>query len=502
MREARIMRKPVLPYPEVCHSLHSSDPFAAEAKILLGFAQYNLQATTDRAQRVHQLASTVNMDSLEARTRAAWADCLELSKATLSHLGRLTGSAGTTTSPDDAQTWLSAAVANQQTCRNGFLELNLASKLWSLPFTSNNVSELLSNSLAMHKAGAASRPSGARRLLSGGFPTWISVFDRKFLQSPTMNADVVVATDGSGNYTTISEAVAAWRNLRTGTERFVIYVKAGVYRENVEVHMNNLMLVGDGIDKTVVTGSRNVPDGRWTTFRSATFAAVGDGFIARDMTFENTAGPEKRQAVALRSGSDLSIFYRCSFKGYQDTLYVHSQRQFYRECDVYGTVDFIFGDAVVVLQNCNIFVRRPMDNQTNTVTAQGRIDPNQNTGISIHNSTVTAALDFKPVQGSFKTFLGRPWRNYSRTVFMQSNLDDLIDPAGWLEWDDQFALCTLYYGEYENTGVGAGTGERISWPGYHIITCASEAQNFTVSNFLSGDLWIPENEVPFSSGLL
>lgn len=127
------------------------------------------------------------------------------------------------------------------------------------------------------------------------------------------------------------------------------------------------------------------------------------------MTFENTAGPQKHQAVALRSSSDFSVFYSCSFKGYQDTLYVHSQRQFYRNCDIYGTIDFIFGDAIVVLQNCNIFVRKPMSSQQNTVTAQARKDPNENTGIVIHNSRVMAASDLRPVQGTFKTFLGRPW---------------------------------------------------------------------------------------------
>jgi len=102
-------------------------------------------------------------------------------------------------------------------------------------------------------------------------------------------------------------------------------------------------------------------------------AVVGDGFIARDITVQNTAGAANHQAVALRSGSDLSVFYRCSFEGYQDTLYVHSERQFYRECDIYGTVDFIFGNAAVVIQNCNIYPRYP-PNKTNTITAQGTIN--------------------------------------------------------------------------------------------------------------------------------
>lgn len=123
------------------------------------------------------------------------------------------------------------------------------------------------------------------------------------------------------------------------------------------------------------------------------------------MTFENTAGPGKHQVVAIRVSADRSVFYRCSFRGYQDTLFAVSQRQFYCKCPIYGTVDFIFGNAAVVLQDCNIYVRRPMAHQANMITAQGRDDPNQNTGISIHASRVRPAPDFQSVKSSFRTYL-------------------------------------------------------------------------------------------------
>lgn len=229
-------------------------------------------------------------------------------------------------------------------------------------------------------------------------------------------------------------------------------------------------------------------------------AVVGDGFIGRDITFRNTAGPQNHQAVALRSGSDLSVFYKCSFEGYQDTLYVHSERQFYRDCNIYGTVDFIFGNAAVVFQNCNIYPRNP-PNKTNTITAQGRTDPNQNTGIIIQNCIVTAASDLKPVESSVKTYLGRPWKEYSRTVFMTTNLGSLINPAGWMEWDGDFALSTLYYAEYKNTGSGSSTANRVKWAGYHVLTSASQVNQFTVGNFLAGNSWLPATNVPFTSGL-
>ncbi|KAM0821315.1 hypothetical protein ACQ4PT_072326 [Festuca glaucescens] len=230
-------------------------------------------------------------------------------------------------------------------------------------------------------------------------------------------------------------------------------------------------------------------------------AVVGAGFLARDLTVENAAGPSKHQAVALRVNADLSAFYRCSFVGYQDTLYAHSLRQFYRDCDVYGTVDFIFGDAAVVLQNCNLYARRPDPGQKNVFTAQGREDPNQNTGISVQGCKVAAAADLVPVQANFSSYLGRPWKQYSRTVFMQSKMESLIHPRGWLEWNGTFALDTLYYAEYMNRGPGADTSARVAWPGYRVLTSAVDAGNFTVQSFVQGDLWLNSSSFPYSLGL-
>lgn len=228
-------------------------------------------------------------------------------------------------------------------------------------------------------------------------------------------------------------------------------------------------------------------------------AVSGDGFIARGITFENTAGPEKESAVALRSSSDTSIFFDCSFKGYQDTLYVHTKRQFYRNCDIYGTVDIIFGDAAAVLQNCNIYLRKPIAQQKNIITAQGRTNPDSNTGIVVHNSRVVAGPELAPVVRSVKTYLGRPWKEYSRTVYIKCLLGPLIDPEGWLPWNGDFALSTLYYGEYMNVGPGANTGGRVNWPGYHPVMSTEEAEMFSVRSILDGDSWLPATGVPFTS---
>lgn len=221
-------------------------------------------------------------------------------------------------------------------------------------------------------------------------------------------------------------------------------------------------------------------------------AVSGKGFIARDMTFQNTAGPENHQAVALRVDSDQSAFYRCSMEGYQDTLYAHSLRQFYRECRISGTIDFIFGNGAAVLQNCKIFTRVPLPLQKVTITAQGRKNPHQSTGFSFQDSYIFATQP---------SYLGRPWKQYSRTVFMNTYMSGLVQPRGWLEWYGNFALGTLWYGEYKNYGPGASLSGRIKWPGYHVIRDATTASYFTAGRFIDGRSWLPATGVRFTMGL-
>ncbi|RZC50745.1 hypothetical protein C5167_019174 [Papaver somniferum] len=336
------------------------------------------------------------------------------------------------------------------------------------------------------------------------FPSWVTMRDRKLLETlpNAVTANVVVAKDGSGRFKSVQEAVtAAPNNTKT---RYVIHVKKGVYKEKVEIgkkKKKNLMIVGDGMDATVITGSLNFIDGT-STYNSATVVVQGDGFIAQDVCFQNTAGPEKHQAVAIRVGADQTVSSRCKFDAYQDTLYAHSLHQFYRDCSITGTVDFIFGNAAMVVPNSKVIARKPMKNQNNMCTAQGRTDPNQNTGTSIQNCNVIASSDLEPVKGSFKTFLGRPWKAYSRTVYMESFLGDLINPAGWAEWNASNPFTrTLYYGEYANRGPGAGTANRVKWPGYHVIKNAAEAEKFTVAELIQGGVWLKSTGVAFTEGL-
>ncbi|KAI6706708.1 hypothetical protein NL676_009670 [Syzygium grande] len=228
---------------------------------------------------------------------------------------------------------------------------------------------------------------------------------------------------------------------------------------------------------------------------------MAPNFVMVGITFRNTAGPHKGPAVAMITRGNLSVFSCCSFEGYQDTLWMQLNKQFYRECDVYGTIDFIFGDTTVVFQNCNIYPRLPSIGNGNMIAAQGRDMEEFKTSMSFQNCTIRAADDLASSNRSVETYLGRPWRLYSRVVFMQSFMDGLINPAAWHIWDVQLQVDLLYYAEHNNRGPGSNTKDRVKWPGYHVIG-AKEAVNFTVSNFLQGDVWLPQTGVPYIGGLI
>lgn len=510
--------KKFTPFPQECES-YARSYSVSQPPPIKGFPDFfklALQSAFTTAATVTKNAYSLGPNLKDPKEKAAWADCVELYELALHHLNK-TISPVTKHTNEDAQTWISSALTYYETCKDGFSDLALSNSP-ILPLVANDdVSHLISNALAINKKNGVSNvtndepvlPAGFKKLQvhgggeGGGWPSWLRPGDRKLLQQSNLLAtwvNLVVAQDGSGDYTTVSEAVAA-ATKRSGNGRFVIHIRAGTYQENVVIGsgVENVMLLGDGIGQTIITGSRSVGGGS-TTFRSATVSAQGPGFIAQGITFRNTAGPLNHQAVALLSASDLSVFYQCNLEGYQDTLYVFSNRQFYRDCNIYGTVDFIFGNAAVVIQNCNIFAHFPPAT-TNTLTAQGRTDPNQNTGIIIHRCQVAPALDLIYKIAEVNTYLGRPWKAYSRTVYMETVLHDLINPAGWMPWNGDFALNTLYYAEYRNTGPGSYTAKRVNWPGYHIIETAAVASQFTVANFIAGDSWLPAIRVPFIAGL-
>ncbi|KAJ9537646.1 hypothetical protein OSB04_030379 [Centaurea solstitialis] len=579
-------------HPELCYSTLSDIPHLSKTvKTPKDVIELAVNRTKETVERNYFTIKKITLrPNLTKREKIALHDCLEMVSDTLRELNEITAlleayptKKGIRRHVDDMLTLMSTTLTNQETCVDGFSHDKHDEQVReSLIAGEVHAEKLCSNSLAMLKnmtdtdmaENQVEMEKKGRKLLDDKWPEWLSAGDRRLLQSGTVTPNVVVAADGSGDFTTVSAAVAAAPS--SSSSRYVIRIAAGVYRENVDIPSGkrNLMFLGSGRTTTIITASRSVVGGS-TTFNSATVgvgsivnhflvvyvrtaesatrglgamsgqrrmtrcdswegielkggphskpppprvalssiltfttkkllnnaAAVGAGFLARDITFQNTAGPSGQQAVALRVGSDLSAFYRCDMLAYQDTLYVHSNRQFYINCYIAGTVDFIFGNAAAVLQDCDIHARRPNPGQRNMVTAQGRSDPNQNTGIVIQKSRIGATSDLLPVQGSFPSYLGRPWREYSRTVVMQSTISNVINPAGWFPWNGDFALNTLYYGEYQNTGAGADTSNRVTWAGYRVITSATEAQGFTAGSFIGGGNWLAGTGFPFSLGL-
>ncbi|CAN0908721.1 Probable pectinesterase/pectinesterase inhibitor 25 [Linum grandiflorum] len=547
-------------YPKLCRSLLSPTFGGSSSNDSYSLGKFSVKQCTKQASRLSKLLHNLLSHRDKDRSRltpleiGALEDCLELSDTNFEFLDSVSSELKDAEAMSDelvekVTTLLSGTVTNQQTCIDGLVQASSGSGSGSAVIGSGvglssmgNSTQLYSVALGLVTRALDRKLRKRRKNKGGGFgfnggPIGRGVREplqnlikelhkrsgckksgscsrlERNLQSETNSGGnngilvydyVIVSPSGDDNFTSITQAVAiAPNNTKPEDGYFVIYAKEGIYEEYVVItkHKKNIMLIGDGINRTVITGNHSFIDG-WTTYNSSSFAVSGERFAAVDVTFRNTAGPEKHQAVALRNNADLSTFYRCSFEGYQDTLYVHSLRQFYRECDVYGTVDFIFGNAAAVFQNCNLYARKPLPNQKNAFTAQGRTDPYQVTGISIQNCTIEAAPDLK-ASGANATmnYLGRPWKMYSRTVVMESYIGDLIQPVGWLEWNGSVGLDTLYYGEFRNYGPGSDTGRRVQWPGYSLMNL-TDALNFTVYNLTTGDTWLPYADVPFNGGLM
>uniref|UniRef100_A0A7N0UGV8 Pectinesterase n=1 Tax=Kalanchoe fedtschenkoi TaxID=63787 RepID=A0A7N0UGV8_KALFE len=366
--------------------------------------------------------------------------CIELLQLTVTHLQTsVISNLSIPSRVHDVQALLSAASTNQHTCLDGVAESKSETIVDDhFKISLVNISNQLNNALAMAaKLPAAEKPGNSSSsslkyvypVSEDGHPTWMTDEDRQNIVSENNECDLVVAKDGSGNFTTINEALNAAPNERS--TRFVIYIKAGAYFENVVVtsKKKNIMLVGDGYDKTWIKGNRNAVDG-WPTYQSAVLAVEGEGFIAKNMAIENYAGPTKFQAVALRTTADRAAFFRCRIAGYQDTLFVHSLRQFFRECEIYGTIDFIFGNSAVVFQKCSLYARRPLSYQYIVFTAQGRTSRDQTTGISIMESKMEAASDMVPDKNLFKS-----WYTYNHASKRGNRYTTYYDALYFINYD-------------------------------------------------------------------
>ncbi|KAG0523834.1 hypothetical protein BDA96_07G157100 [Sorghum bicolor] len=473
----------------------------------------------------------------DPRVKAAVADCKEIYQNAKDDLGRTLhgidagGMNGVAKHNYELRVLLSAVIAHMETCIDGFPDGGHLKK--QMTATMESGKELTSNALAIIEKASSVLVAlhipgftAHRRLLGdndeaenmenqpevkhsgmslGELEDEAMAADkRRLLKGNNFQAklrpNVVVAKDGSGKFKTINDALNAMPKQYTG--RYLIYVKQGVYQEYVTITraMENVTMYGDGAMKTVITGSRNFADGL-TTYKTATFNVQGDGFIAIALGFRNTAGAAKHQAVALLVQSDRSIFLNCRMDAYQDTLYAHSKAQFYRNCVISGTIDFVFGDAAAVFQNCILLLRRPLDSQQNIATAQGRADGRESTGFVFQYCRFAAEAGLRDAsRPPIRSYLARPWREFSRTLIMESEIPAFIDKAGYLPWNGDFGLKTLWYAEYGNRGPGADTAGRVAWPGYKKVISKEEADKFTVQNFLHAEPWLKPTGTPVKYG--
>ena len=266
---------------------------------------------------------------------------------------------------------------------------------------------------------------------------------------------MTVALDGSGDFTSIQAAIDATKCYPY--ERITIHIKNGVYREKVEVYAWNtrVSLIGESREGTVITYDDHfdkIGKGRNSTFHTYTLRVLGNDFHAANLTVVNSAGPVG-QAVALHVEADRASFFNLALKGYQDTLYVAGEgfRSYFKDCYVEGSIDFIFGGGTAVFENCEI---RSLGDSYITAAST---PPDEKFGLVFKNCKLTAAAGVKQV------YLGRPWREHARTVFLNSELGAHILPAGWHNWDREANEMTAYYAEYGNYGPGAGSNSRVSW---------------------------------------
>ncbi|KAK4493551.1 hypothetical protein RD792_017921 [Penstemon davidsonii] len=413
--------------------------------------------------------------------------------------------------------WMTATHSLQMICIDQIEKPELKSSLdnglvnsTQLAHNAVHIFAQLSQILKLFNVQQNVKPS-SRRLLQAainkrdGFPTWFGAAERRLLARGGQQArpNAVVAKDGSGQFKTIGQAVAAYPKNHQG--RYTIYVKAGVYDEQViiEKKQPNIYIYGDGIGRTIVTGRKNYGKMKITTMNTATFATEGNGFIARAMTFRNEAGPEGHQAVAFRSQASQTAVFDCSFEGFQDTLYYQVNSQFYRSCWIFGTVDFIFGMGDAVIQESTIVVRKPMAKQVNTVTADGRTIGGEkaSNGLVLQNCIIAPDKFLFNERFKFPTYLGRPWKKDALTVVMQSELGDFIRPEGYMIWqgESNHKTCEMY--EFGNRGPGARTDGRSKDFSRFRVLKPQEAARYTPGPFLGGQTWIPGTGIPHKLGL-
>ncbi len=294
---------------------------------------------------------------------------------------------------------------------------------------------------------------------------------------------LVVSRDGTGQFRNVAEAIEVCRAFMEYHK--VIYVKKGTYKEKLIVPqwLTNIEICGEDRDHTIITWDDHaniflpaIGKGMGT-FRTYTLKIQGSRITLKNITIENNAA-RLGQAVALHTEGDCLTFVNCRFLGHQDTIYTGNGkcRHFFKDCYIEGTTDFIFGPSTVWFENCDIFCK------SNSYITAASTPQDVPYGYIFNNCHITAASNVE------KLYLGRPWRDYGYTLFMNCDLPRQIRPEGWHQWRPE-AVKTARYMEYNNRGEGAATDKRVAWSKQ---LTKKEAQQITLEKVFSfNDQWNP-----------
>ena len=263
---------------------------------------------------------------------------------------------------------------------------------------------------------------------------------------------IVVSRDGTGNFRTLQEAIESARAFMDYT--VTIYVKNGVYKEKVIVPswVENIDIIGEDRDKTIITYDDHANINKMGTFRTYTVKVEGSDITFKNLTIENNAA-QLGQAVALHTEGDRLKFINCRILGNQDTIYTGAKftRLYFKDCYIDGTTDFIFGPSTALFEDCIIHSKR------NSYVTAASTPKEAKYGYVFKHCKLTAE------PGVDKVYLGRPWRPYAYTLFIECELGKHIVSAGWHNWGKQSNEETARYMEYKNTGEGANASERVAW---------------------------------------
>ena len=263
---------------------------------------------------------------------------------------------------------------------------------------------------------------------------------------------IVVSRDGTGNFRTLQEAIESARAFMDYT--VTIYVKNGVYKEKVIVPswVENIDIIGEDRDKTIITYDDHANINKMGTFRTYTVKVEGSDITFKNLTIENNAA-QLGQAVASHTEGDRLKFINCRILGNQDTIYTGAKftRLYFKDCYIDGTTDFIFGPSTALFEDCIIHSKR------NSYVTAASTPKEAKYGYVFKHCKLTAE------PGVDKVYLGRPWRPYAYTLFIECELGKHIVLAGWHNWGNQSNEETARYMEYKNTGEGANASERVAW---------------------------------------